>query len=90
LGCGAKRVGKAGAYFVSSCAIMTSFQQFGVGAGMASFLANHHEAIAAMDFFTVPSLTFGVIYCFFVISHDRRRILHCNATMQPTSVCVSQ
>ena len=56
----------------------------------ASFLANHREAIAAMDFFTVPSLTFGVIYCFFVISHDRRRILHCNATMQPTSAWVSQ
>jgi hypothetical protein len=31
-----------------------------------------------MDFFTVPTLTFGVLYCFFVISHDRRRILHKN------------
>ena len=40
-----------------------------------AFLANHREAIAAMDFFTVPTITFGVIYCFFVISHDRRRIL---------------
>jgi putative transposase len=29
-----------------------------------------------MDFFTVPTLTFGVLYCFFVISHDRRRILY--------------
>jgi hypothetical protein len=26
-----------------------------------------------MDFFTVPTLTFGVIYCFFVISHNRRK-----------------
>lgn len=44
------------------------------------FLDNHREAIAAMDFFTVPTLTFGVLYCFFVIALDRRRILHCNVT----------
>ena len=37
-----------------------------------SFLRNHREAIAAMDFFTVPTLTFQVLYCFFIISHDRR------------------
>jgi len=42
----------------------------------AAFLSNHREAIAAMDFFTVPTLTFGVLYCFFVIAHDRRSILH--------------
>lgn len=30
-----------------------------------TFLLNHREAIAAMDFFTVPTLTFGVLYCFF-------------------------
>ena len=42
----------------------------------AAFLGNHREAIAAMDFFTVPTLAFGVLYCFFVIAHDRRRILH--------------
>src|SRR5664280_3063278 len=38
-----------------------------------TFLRNHREAIAAMDFFTVPTLTFGILYCFFVIGHDRRR-----------------
>jgi putative transposase len=43
-----------------------------------------------MDFFAVPTLTFGVIYCFFVISHDRRRILHSNATKHPTSSWISQ
>jgi hypothetical protein len=30
-----------------------------------AFLSNHREAIAAMDFFAVPSITFGVLYCFF-------------------------
>jgi transposase InsO family protein len=56
----------------------------------AAFLNNHREAIAAMDFFTVPTLTFGVLYCFFVIAHDRRRILHCNVTRHPTSEWVIQ
>ncbi len=55
-----------------------------------AFLSNHREAIAAMDFFTVPTLTFGVLYCFFVIAHDRRRILHCNVTRHPTSTWVIQ
>jgi hypothetical protein len=33
----------------------------------------------------VPTLSFGVLYCFFIIAHDRRRILHLNATQHPTS-----
>src|ERR1022692_1396735 len=55
-----------------------------------TFLNNHREAIAAMDFFTMPTLTFGVLYCFFVIMHDRRQILHCNVTKNPTSAWVIQ
>ena len=35
--------------------------------GWLTFPRNHREAIAAMDFFTVPTLTFGVLYCVFVI-----------------------
>jgi transposase InsO family protein len=56
----------------------------------AAFLENHREAIAAMDFFTVLTLTFGVLYCFFVIAHDRRRILHFNVTSHPASAWVVQ
>jgi len=56
----------------------------------AAFLHNHRELIAAMDFFTVPTLSFGVLYCFFVIAHDRRRILHFNITKHPTSAWVVQ
>ena len=55
-----------------------------------AFLQNHREAISAMDFFTVPTLTFGVLYCFFVIAHDRRRILHCNVTRHPTGLWITQ
>jgi putative transposase len=55
-----------------------------------AFLRNHREAIAAMDFFTFPTLTFSVLYCFFIIGHDRRRILHCNVTSHPTSAWIAQ
>src|SRR5216683_1330607 len=55
-----------------------------------AFLENHREAIAAMDFFTVLTITFGVLYCFFVIRHDRRRILHFNITKHPTSSWIIQ
>ena len=56
----------------------------------AAFLNNHREAIAAMDFFTVPTLRLGVLYCFFVIAHGKRRVLHCNVTRHPTSAWVIQ
>ena len=55
-----------------------------------TFLRNHREAIAAMDFFTVPTLTFGVLYCLFVIGHDRRKILHFNVTRTPNALWVVQ
>jgi putative transposase len=55
-----------------------------------AFLRNHREAIAAMDFFTVPTITFSVLYCFFVISHDRRRMVHFNVTKHPNSSWVVQ
>ena len=55
-----------------------------------TFLRNHREAISAMDFFTVPTVTFGILYCFFIISHDRRRIVHYNVTPHPTSNWISQ
>jgi putative transposase len=56
----------------------------------ATFLSNHREAIAAMDFFTVPTLRFGVLYCLFVIAHDRRRILQWNVSRHPAAAWVSQ
>src|SRR2546425_9147813 len=55
-----------------------------------TFLRNHREAIAAMNFFTVPTITFGVLYCLFVLAHGRRRILHFNVTPHPTSKWIIQ
>jgi transposase InsO family protein len=55
-----------------------------------AFLENHREVIAAFDFFTVPTLTFRTLYCFFVIEHQRRKILHCNVTPHPTAEWIIQ
>jgi putative transposase len=55
-----------------------------------TFLANHREVIAAFDFFTVPTATFKLLYCFFVIEHSRRKILHFNVTRHPTAEWVVQ
>ena len=55
-----------------------------------AFLRNHKDAIAAMDFFVVPTATLRVLYVFFVIHHGRRRILHINATYHPTAQWVIQ
>ena len=45
------------------------------------FLANHAQDIAACDFFTVPTATFRMLYCFVVICHDSRRVVHFNVTI---------
>lgn len=55
-----------------------------------TFLQNPREIIAAMDFFTVPTVTFRVLYCFFVIEHHRRKILHYNVTPHPTAEWIVQ
>lgn len=55
-----------------------------------TFLNNHREVIAALDFFTVPTLRFRILYCFFVIEHGRRKILFFHATAHPTSDWILQ
>jgi putative transposase len=60
------------------------------GKSWLTFLTNHREVIAAFDFFTVPTLSFQVLYCFFVIEHGRRKILHFNVTRHPTAEWVVQ
>jgi hypothetical protein len=37
-----------------------------------------------------PTLTFGVLCCFFIIGHDRRKILHFNVTRNPNALWVVQ
>jgi putative transposase len=38
----------------------------------------------------VPTVTFGVLYVFFVLSLERRRVLHVNVTKHPTAEWAAQ
>jgi putative transposase len=49
-----------------------------------TFLENHVKQLVSIDFFTVHTLRFQVLYVFLVLAHDRRRILHFNLTAHPT------
>lgn len=55
-----------------------------------TFLRNHKDVIAGMDFFVVPTVRFRLLYVWFAINHGRRRILHFNVTANPTSRWVIQ
>jgi len=55
-----------------------------------SFLRTHAGQIAAIDFFTVPTVTFNVLYCFVVLLHDRRHVVHFNVTAHPTAEWTAQ
>jgi putative transposase len=55
-----------------------------------AFLDNHVGQIAATDFFTIPTATFRVLYCFLVLSQDRRKVVHFNITANPTDAWTAQ
>jgi putative transposase len=55
-----------------------------------TFLANHLAQFASIDFFTVPTATFRVLFVFVVLTHDRRRIVHVNVTAHPTAAWTAQ
>jgi putative transposase len=51
-----------------------------------TFLNNHASELVSLDFLTVPTATFRVLYVLVILSHDRRQILHTNVTRNPTAV----
>jgi transposase InsO family protein len=55
-----------------------------------TFLENHLKSTVSIDFFTVPTLRFQVLYVFLVLAHDRRRIVHFNVTAHPTTEWTAQ
>lgn len=50
-----------------------------------TFIENHVRDIVAIDFFVVPTVRFQLLYCFIVLRHDRRRVVHFNVTQHPTA-----
>ncbi len=55
-----------------------------------TFLDNHVRDIVAIDFFTVPTATFRILFAFVVLRHDRRRVAHFNVTAHPTAQWTAQ
>ena len=50
-----------------------------------TFLDNHLKTLVSVDFFTVPTIRFQVLYVFLVLAHERRRVVHFNVTAHPTA-----
>jgi putative transposase len=55
-----------------------------------TFLQNHAKDIVSVDFFTVPTVTYRVLYVFVILSNARRRIIHFNVTDSPTAIWTGQ
>ena len=48
-----------------------------------AFLDNHVKDLVSIDFFTVPTVTFNVLFVFVILAHERRRVVHFNVTESP-------
>ena len=55
-----------------------------------TFLENHLKSLVSVDFFTVPTIRFKILYVFLVLAHERRRILHFAVTAHPTAEWTAQ
>ena len=55
-----------------------------------TFLDNHVKDLVSVDFFTVPTATFRMLYVFVVLRHEQRRIVHFNITEHPTEQWTTQ
>jgi putative transposase len=55
-----------------------------------TFLRNHTHVSWGMDFFTVPTIRFQILYVFVVLHHARRQVVHVAVTAHPTMAWVIQ
>ncbi len=55
-----------------------------------TFLDSHLKDLVSIDFFTVPTIRFQVLYVFLVLAHERRRLVHFHVTTHPTAEWVAQ
>jgi putative transposase len=55
-----------------------------------TFLENHAKQMVSINFFTVPTIRFQILYVFLVLAHDHRRILHFHVTAHPTAEWTGQ
>jgi hypothetical protein len=50
-----------------------------------TFLRNHMDCTASIDFLVVPTITFKLLFVLIVLSHERRRAVHFGITANPTA-----
>ena len=55
-----------------------------------TFLTNHAKDIVSVDFFTIPTASFRVLFVFLVLTNERRRIVHFNVTDSPSAIWTGQ
>jgi putative transposase len=55
-----------------------------------TFLDHHVGSLVSVDFFTVPTVMFKVLFVFVVLAHNRRRVVHINVTDAPTAQWTAQ
>jgi len=55
-----------------------------------AFWNNHVLGLASVDFFTVPTMRFRVLFVFVVLLHHRGRVVHFNVTEHPTEAWTAQ
>jgi transposase InsO family protein len=55
-----------------------------------TFLATHAKDLVSMDFFTVATVRFEVLFVLLIFAHHRRRVLHFNVTAHPSAAWTAQ
>jgi putative transposase len=55
-----------------------------------AFLAAHATELVFMDFFTVATVRFEILFVLVILAHDRRRVRHFNITTHPTAAWTAQ
>ena len=55
-----------------------------------AFLRNHTKQLVAVDFCTVPTVTFRVLFVFVVLALERRKVLHVAVTEAPSASWAAQ
>jgi len=55
-----------------------------------TFLKNHMMNMVSIDFFTVPTAKFRILFVLVILSHSRRRVVHFNLTSHPTTSWTAQ
>jgi len=55
-----------------------------------TFLKNHMKNMVSIDFFTVPTATFQILFVLVILSHRQRQIVHSNVTTNPSAMWTAQ